>query len=324
MSKFGRRILIFGGTGSLGKALMKRFSADNLTVVSRDEEKIWRLKQDFSNVTFHIGDIRDSFIVEKIIQDLDPDIIINAAAMKQVPACEDQPFEAVKTNILGTQNIVSAIEKYYVGGLFSGKIALTVSTDKASKPINSYGMTKALQERIHLNGASSKARFVGVRYGNVLESRGSVIPYFKTLIEKKQPLTITHPDMTRFLLTLDSAVDLIDYAIQRENYADHGKIYIPELRSCKVIDLAEVMCKHYGIKYKPIFTGIRPGEKLHEVLFSEEEASRVKKEKDGVYSIAHVNSIIKNDVFKTDYSSANFLMNQEELYQFLLDADVLT
>jgi len=197
----------------------------------------------------------------------DTDIVVNTAAMKQVPTCEYFPHEAVRTNVGGAENIVQAIQEHTL----PVETVVGVSTDKACKPVNVMGMTKALQERVFIQGnlRSPLTRFVCTRYGNVLASRGSVIPLFHEQIRSGGPVTITTPDMTRFLLTLDDAVDIILAAIGE---ARRGETFVPHAPSARIVDVATALI---GSRPVPqVITGIRPGEKIHEVLVSEEEAYR--------------------------------------------------
>ena len=214
---------------------------------------------------FKIGDVRNIESLLPVMRNVD--IIINAAALKQVPTCEYFPYEAVLTNIMGAQNIVSIIANYEI----SVETVVCISTDKACKPINVMGMTKALQERIFIEGnlKCPKTRFVGVRYGNVLASRGSVIPYFINQISNNKPITITDKRMTRFFLSLDDAVDVIFFAIEK---AKRGQIIIPKPPSAYIEDVARVLIGRRKIKKE--YIGIRPGEKIHEIMISEEECYR--------------------------------------------------
>ena len=195
----------------------------------------------------------------------DADVVFNAAALKQVPTCEYFPYQAVSTNIGGPENIVRAIQEHHL----PIETVVGISTDKACKPVNVMGMTKAIQERIFIqaNMRCPQTRFICVRYGNVLASRGSVIPFFHEQIRNGGPVTITTSDMTRFLLSLDEAVDTIFAAFRR---AGRGETYIPRVPSAKVTDIAAALIGDRPIQ--TIITGIRPGEKIHEILVSEEEA----------------------------------------------------
>lgn len=283
----GKRVLITGGTGSLGKALIRRFLTGEMgdpakiIVFSRDEAKQHFLRVEYQNqvaatdeviyrnfqrkLEFWIGDVRDLNSVASVLRDAD--VVVNAAAMKQVPTCEYFPFEAVRTNIEGAENIITAIQKHNL----PVETVVGVSTDKACKPVNTMGMTKAIQERIFIQGnmRCSGTRFVCVRYGNVLASRGSVIPLFKEQIRVGGPVTITTPDMTRFLLSLNDAVDTVFGAIRN---AEPGETFIPRAPASRMVDIAEVLID--GRDIRTIVTGIRPGEKIHEILISEEEVAR--------------------------------------------------
>jgi FlaA1/EpsC-like NDP-sugar epimerase len=282
----GKTVLITGGTGSLGKVLVRRIlsgktgTPNKVIVFSRDEAKQHAMRltylhkkvstdeaiyRNFSKVLeFRIGDVRDYAAVCSAVKTAD--IVVNAAALKQVPSCEYFPGEAMLTNCMGAANIVRAIGE----NGYPVKTVVAVSTDKACKPVNVMGMTKALQERIFVaaNILNTKTRFIGVRYGNVLASRGSVVPLFHEQIRNGGPVTITVPDMTRFLLSLDRAVDTVFAALKT---ALPGEIYVPDVASATVINLARALIGTRKIKIKTI--GIRPGEKLHEVMVSEEEAN---------------------------------------------------
>jgi FlaA1/EpsC-like NDP-sugar epimerase len=282
-----KKIAITGGTGSLGKTLVRRILTgeagipSRLIVFSRDEAKqhFMRLEHQHRRAAtdeviyhtgkdvleFRIGDVRDYPSVVNLVRDCD--IVINAAALKQVPTCEYFPSEAIRTNIGGAENIVRAIHEH----TFMVDKVIGVSTDKACKPINAMGMTKALQERVFIQGNlnSPGTSFICVRYGNVLASRGSVIPLFHDQILKGGPVTITSPDMTRFLLSLDEAVDTVFAAIRE---GQPGEIYIPRAPSARVVDIATVLIGDR--KIRSVVTGIRPGEKIHEILISEAECYR--------------------------------------------------
>ena len=283
----GKRVLITGGTGSLGKTLVKRLlhgemgQPAKIIVFSRDEAKQYFMRLDFQNrkaatdeiayhnfqqlLEFRIGDIRDYASIAAAVRDAD--VVINAAAMKQVPACEYFPFEAVRTNILGAENIVRAIQEHT---LLTDTV-VGISTDKGCKPVNAMGMTKALQERIFIQGnmRCPGTRFIGVRYGNVLASRGSVVPLFHEQIREGGPVTVTTLEMTRFLLSLDDAVDTVFAALAN---ARHGEIFVPRAAAARVMDVARALIGDRPVEIK--ITGIRPGEKIHEIMVSEEEASR--------------------------------------------------
>jgi FlaA1/EpsC-like NDP-sugar epimerase len=293
-----KRILVTGGTGSLGQKLVRRLlSAEmgkpaRVTVFSRDEAKQHYMRLDFLHkreatdeiiyensrqlLNFRIGDVRDYGALTAALRDAD--VVFNAAALKQVPTCEYFPFEAVQTNVNGANNLVRAIRE----NRLNIETVVGISTDKACKPINVMGMTKALQERILLeaNRDLPDTKFVCVRYGNVIASRGSIVPLFVAQIKAGKPVTITLPEMTRFLLSLDQAVDTV-FAAVREGKA--GETYVPQVPSARVVDIAQALTPN-GKKTEMVFTGIRPGEKLHEIMVSEEECFRTS-ERNGFYVI---------------------------------------
>lgn len=281
----GKRIVITGGTGSLGSVLVRRLLSgalgmpEAITVFSRDEAKqhamrlaYQRLESATDEVIYHnferllrfrIGDVRDLASVAAVLRDAD--IVFNAAALKQVPTCEYFPTEAVRTNVGGAENIVRAIRD----ARLDVETVIGISTDKAVKPVNVMGMTKAIQERVFIeaNLECPGTRFVCARYGNVLASRGSVIPLFHHQIRHGGPVTITEREMTRFLLSLEEAVDTILAALAEGR---PGETYIPRVPSARVVDVAAALIADRPIE--TVVTGIRPGEKVHEILVSEEES----------------------------------------------------
>lgn len=283
----GKRVLITGGTGSLGKVLLRRLLKGDtgqpakIVVLSRDEAKQHQIRVEYQHkrvatdeviyenfrrvLSFRIGDVRDYASVCAALHDID--IVFNAAALKQVPTCEYFPYEAVQTNITGAENIVRAIRDLRL----PVETVIGISTDKAVKPVNVMGMTKSLQERIftRANLEVPDTRFNIVRYGNVLASRGSVVPLFHEQIRTGGPVTITHRDMTRFLISLDEAVDLIFTAVAT---AHRGETYVLRAPSARIVDVAAALIGDR--KIETVETGIRPGEKLHEILISEEEVLR--------------------------------------------------
>src|SRR6266566_24353 len=329
-----KSILITGGTGSLGKTLVRRILTNEIgrprkiIVFSRDEAKQHHMRLAYQNrtvatdeviyhnfeelVEFRIGDVRDFHSVASTVKDAD--IVFNAAALKQVPSCEYFPFEAVQTNVAGPENIVRAIREHRL----PVETVVGVSTDKACKPVNVMGMTKALQERVFLSANLScrDTRFICVRYGNVLASRGSVIPLFHEQIRAGGPLTITTQDMTRFLLSLDDAVNVIFGAVRG---AHRGETYIPRVPSAKVADIARALVGDRRIRIETV--GIRPGEKVHEILVSEEECHRTA-ERGPHYVIQSILPEVRGaraDVggLKGEYSSADGVMPFDELSTFL-------
>lgn len=268
MDLSGKTILLTGGTGSFGNAFVRRILRDHPTAVvrvfSRDELKQSEMAARFDNhpnLRFFIGDIRNKTRMTRATQGAD--IVVHAAAMKQVPACEYNPFEAVQTNILGSQHVVDA-------AIDSGvEKVVALSTDKAVNPVNLYGATKLCEEKIVVQGnsyaAAGRTRLCCVRYGNVVGSRGSVVPVFKQLLKAGRSITVTDERMTRFWLTLDSAVDLVMYALENMH---GGEVFVPRIPSMKVMDLARAIAPDQPIE----IIGIRPGEKLHEVMITADEA----------------------------------------------------
>jgi len=329
-----KRILITGGTGSLGKTLVRRLLTGEMgeprkiIVFSRDEAKQHEMRVDYMKrravtdeviyrnfeqlLEFRIGDVRDYHSICSVVRNAD--VVFNAAALKQVPACEYFPFEAVQTNIGGPENIVRAIRENHL----PVEMVVGISTDKACKPVNVMGMTKALQERVFIraNLDCPETSFRCVRYGNVLASRGSVIPLFHEQIRSGGPVTITTVEMTRFLLSLDQAVDTV-FACVREG--GRGDTYIPRVPSAKIMDVATALIEDRPIE--TAITGIRPGEKVHEILVSEEERYRTV-ERDKYYVILSVLPEIRGDaaleaVLPDEYSSANNVLSLEELVKLL-------
>lgn len=264
----GKSILVTGGTGSFGKNIVKilleSYNPKRLIVFSRDELKQYEMALQFNDqrVRFFIGDVRDKDRLYRAFDGVD--YVVHAAALKQVPSCEYNPFEAVKTNILGAQNIIEAAIDRGV------KRVVALSTDKAANPINLYGATKLCSDKLFIAGNSyagkRETRFCVVRYGNVVGSRGSVIPLFKKMREQGV-IPITDSRMTRFWITLQQGVEFVIDCIQRM-YG--GEIFVPKIPSMRITDLAEAIapgCKHDYI-------GIRPGEKLHETMITQDDARR--------------------------------------------------
>lgn len=332
----GARVLITGGTGSLGQTLLRRLLGgelgmpEKLIVFSRDEAKqhamktSWRhLKRSTDDVWYHnfdelmefqIGDVRDVDSVRRAVRRCD--VVVHAAGMKQVPTCEYFPGQAVATNVVGAENVVRAVELEE-----SVHTLVGVSTDKACKPINVMGMTKAIQERLVVGGNlhQQHCRMIAVRYGNVLSSRGSAIPLFKHQIASGGPVTITLPEMTRFLMTLDQAVDTIIAAMLN---ARRGEIFVPRVPSARIIDVVDTLIADRPIDV--ITTGIRPGEKIHEILVSEEEAFRTAA-RHGYYVLAPQLPELADGPFTqalwSEYSSADAIVTGDELERLVALAD---
>ena len=310
-----KKILIIGGTGALGKTLLRRYYSDNEVIVfSRDEHKHYHLLKEYSNIKSVIGDVKDKDSVMNVLLQHNPDVVINTAALKHVPICEDNPYESVKTNIIGHQNVIECVDLHK-----TIESLIFVSTDKACKPINVYGMCKAISEQLYVSYAKQQknTKVVLVRYGNVLESTGSVIPYFKNLLDNDSDhLPITHFDMTRFLLTLEQATDLIHWAYEYDD--SHGKIAVPKVKSLKVTDIANVLIARYELDVKLKEIGIRPGEKLHEEMVSSEEWRKTE-EFDNFFLIGSEN--INEE--QHSYNSLNYLMNSSDAYKFLKESGVI-
>jgi UDP-N-acetylglucosamine 4,6-dehydratase len=266
MDLSGKTVLLTGGTGSFGTAFVARAQRDwpdaTIRIFSRDELKQHEMRERFGDegLRFFIGDVRDRDRIRRAAQGAD--YLIHAAAMKQVPACEYNPSEAVRTNVDGAQNVVDAAIDVGVGTV------IALSTDKAVNPVNLYGATKLCQEKIFVQGnayaTQSPTRLACVRYGNVVGSRGSVVPLFRSQAAKGH-VTITDTRMTRFWITLDQAIDLVLYAL---DHAAGGEVFVPKIPSMRVTDLADAVAP--GIAHEIV--GIRPGEKLHEVLLTSDEA----------------------------------------------------
>lgn len=269
----GRRVLVTGGTGSFGQFIVRRLldlDVKEIRVLSRDEKKHYDMRHHYGNeprIRYITGDIRDEHRVRDSMYGCS--VVFHAAALKHVYNCEEHPYEAVMTNIIGTQNVIDAaldlgVERF-----------VTVSTDKAAKPVNVMGMTKAIQERLVI-AANRAAKNHGtsaccVRYGNVMSSRGSAIPFFRELVAKRLPVTITDAAMTRFLLTLNDAIDLVLYAVEN---MECGETFIKKAPAVRIIDLARVIAEQEGVRFDPVIIGMIAGEKLHEILISEGELPR--------------------------------------------------
>lgn len=333
----GKRILVTGGTGSLGQTLVKRLlrgemgTPEQITVFSRDEAKQHYMRLEFLHqktatddiiyqnskdiLNFRIGDIRNYSSLLTAMRETD--VVFHAAALKQVPSCEYYPFEAVLTNIYGAENIVRAIRE---NNLKVEKV-IGISTDKACKPINVMGMTKALQERILLeaNRDCPKTDFLCVRYGNVIASRGSIVPLFVEQVKNKKPLTITLEEMTRFLLSLDKAVDTVFAA---HSYGRRGETFVPQVASAKITDIARSLMGENELPM--IFTGIRPGEKIHEIMVSEDECFRTL-ERNGYFVILPVLPELREEqdftaALSEEYSSKDGNISVTELTKLLAES----
>ena len=265
----GKKILITGGTGSLGTALTKKLlktDVDTIRIYSRDELKQTEMRTKIvdDRLRFLIGDVRDKERLSRALEDIN--IVIHAAAMKHVPVAEYNPFEAVKTNVHGTQNLIESCLDHNV------EIVLAIGTDKAVAPFNTYGATKFLMERLFVSANFYKGnrdiKFLCVRYGNVLGSRGSIIPTFVQQIKNNKEITITDPSMTRFNITMNQALELVFRAL---NNGQGGEVFIPKLKAYTVADIRDSVLELMKSNNKTNIISVRPGEKFHESLISNDE-----------------------------------------------------
>jgi FlaA1/EpsC-like NDP-sugar epimerase len=284
----GKTILVTGGAGSIGSEIVRkvlRYKPEVVRVLDNNETALFDLQHELraheENLRMFVGDVRDKERCKRTVEDID--IVFHAAALKHVPLCEYNPFEAVKTNVIGTQNMIEVamdekVEKF-----------ITISTDKVVNPLNVLGATKLLAERLTISANFYKGKrktvFASVRFGNVLGSRGSIVPLFEKQIKSGGPLTITDPRMTRFIMSISEAVTLI---LRASCMAEGGEVFILEMPAVRIKDLAEVMIEELAPKYgydprdiKLETSGIRPGEKLHEELLTEHEVTRTY-DKDGI------------------------------------------
>ncbi len=317
-------ILITGGTGSFGSTFLSKITAYNpkeIRILSRDEKKQDDLRKKFNDVRikFFIGDVRDINSIEYAIRGCD--YIFHAAALKQVPSCEFFPIEAVKTNVNGTYNVVSTAIRYKVDKI------VCLSTDKACYPINAMGISKAMMEKVALAESrnSDHTKVCVTRYGNVMASRGSVIPLFIHQLKNNKPLTITSSEMTRFLMSLDEAVDLVLYALENGN---NGDLYVQKSPASSVGDLASAVIKLFNSNSEIKNIGIRHGEKLHETLLTSEEFAK-SEEYDNYFKVPldsrdlnyNVNSKVKNEIqLDHDYNSFKTKqLNVDEIISKLLE-----
>ena len=292
-------LLITGGTGSFGNAVLNRFletDIKEIRIFSRDEKKQHDMRVELNNdkIKFYIGDIRDYDSINSALSGVD--YVFHAAALKQVPSCEFYPVEAVKTNILGTENVLNASINNKI------KKVICLSTDKAVYPINAMGISKAMMEKIMVakSRISNDTILVGTRYGNVMASRGSVIPLFLEQITNKQDITITDPEMTRFMMTLNDAVELVLYAF---NHGNSGDIFVQKSPASSIGDLARAMIKIYNSKFKIKVIGTRHAEKLYETLLAKEEVL-VAEDLGDYYRVAADNRDLNYNKFFTEGKSS--------------------
>jgi FlaA1/EpsC-like NDP-sugar epimerase len=298
-----RTVLISGGTGSFGNRVATHLSSLNprrIIIYSRDEKKQWEMQQRFPDFDYVIGDVRDPERLREAMRGVD--LVFHAAALKQVPSCEAYPYEAFQTNTVGSHNVCEAALQAGV------RTVVALSTDKAVKPVNAMGISKAMMEKIVCakNQAPLETRFCCVRYGNVMGSRGSVIPLFRKQIEAGGPVTLTVSHMTRFLMTLDESVDLVVHAM---THATGGEIFVRKAPAATVADLARALIVKYGAGVDvPVRTiGIRPGEKVDEVLVNEYEIQRALETEEyfTIYPEYRVPAVTTQYPVGYEYTSAN-------------------
>lgn len=324
-----KTLLITGGTGSFGNAVMKRFlntEIKEIRIFSRDEKKQEDMRKVYKNdkLKFYIGDVRDLASVKNALYGVD--YIFHAAALKQVPSCEFFPLEAVKTNVLGTDNVLTGAIEIGV------KKVICLSTDKAAYPINAMGISKAMMEKVFVAKAktidSEKTLICGTRYGNVMASRGSVIPLFINQIKNGQPLTVTDPNMTRFLMSLEEAVELVVFAFQN---AEAGDIMVQKSPASTIGDLAQAVKELFNADNEIKVIGTRHGEKLYETLLTKEEHI-VAKDMVGFYKVPADKRDLNYDKYfiegdkqlssEDEYNSHNTeRLNVEQIKQRLLQLD---
>lgn len=326
-----KTLLITGGTGTFGNAVLRRFletEIKEIRIFSRDEKKQEDLRISLANpkVKFFIGDVRNYDSILPAMQDVD--YVFHAAALKQVPSCEFFPLEAIRTNDLGAENVMNAALSSAV------KNVIVLSTDKAVYPINAMGMSKALMEKLMVAKArmygDKKTVFCGTRYGNVMASRGSVIPLFIQQIQSGMPLTVTDPNMTRFMMTIDDAVDLVLYAFQN---GDPGDIFVQKAPAATIDVLAQAMLKLFDAKNEIRIIGTRHGEKLYETLLNREEMAKAEDMGDYFRVPADVRDLNYNCYFvegqesvslKEDYNSHNTTrLDVDGMIKLLLKLDII-
>lgn len=326
-----KTLLITGGTGSFGNAVLKRFldtDIKEIRIFSRDEKKQDDMRKEYKNdkIKFYIGDVRDIQSIKNAMYDVD--YVFHAAALKQVPSCEFFPVEAVKTNVLGTDNVLTAAIRYGV------KKVICLSTDKAAYPINAMGISKAMMEKVFVAKSKTvspnRTIICGTRYGNVMASRGSVIPLFVEQIKNRQPLTVTEPNMTRFLMSLEEAVELVVFAFKN---AQAGDIMVQKSPASTVGDLAQAVKELFNADNKIKIIGTRHGEKQYETLLTKEE-SMVAEDLGGFYRVPSDKRDLNYDKYFTEgkkelttqeeYNSNNTeILNIEQIKEKLLSLEYI-
>ena len=316
-----KNILIVGGTGSFGNQFLKniiknKVKFNQINILSRDEKKQYDMREKFnsSKIKFHIGDIRDIDCTDNVTKKID--YIFHAAALKQVPSCEFYPMEATKTNVLGTNNVISSAIKNNV------KKVICLSTDKAVYPINAMGISKALMEKVALSKSLLNQNSTAVcvtRYGNVIGSRGSVIPLIINQIKNDQPITITDLHMTRFMMTLEDALDLVFYAFKN---GKNGQLFVKKSPSTDLGTLVKAILKIFNKKNYPIkIIGVRHGEKKHETLLSAEER-RLSKDKNNFFIVnPDLRNLNYSKYFKEGNKKKINFQNYSSNQRLLLDTD---
>lgn len=317
-----QRILITGGTGSWGVELVRQLlplGPAEVVIYSRNEAAQVAMSRKFNDprLKFSIGDVRDREALTKACENIDT--VFHLAALKHVPVCEEQPYEALKTNVIGTQNVIEAAIENKVGRV------MNISTDKAANPSNFYGMTKAIGEKliVYANLLQSGTKFVCVRGGNVLGTNGSVIHLFMNQIRKQQPVNLTDRRMTRFFMTQQEAIRLLFRATEE---SIGGEIFVMTMPTCRISDLAEVLMESVGKKVEMIETGVRPGEKIHEILLTEHEAINTVIYDDQYLVILpmlnipalHRHYANYKKVAIEEFSSSHGLMNKEQIRELLV------
>lgn len=329
----GKKILITGGTGSLGRALTKRLlglNVDTIRIYSRNESNQINMQSELNDdrLRYFIGDVRDLSRLIKAMEDVD--IVFHAAALKHVPVVEYNPFEAIKTNVLGSQNVIDACIHENI------KVAICVGTDKAVSPLNTYGATKLLMEKLfvtasnYTNSERHRTKFIAIRYGNVLGSSGSVIPTFIKQLKVGKKITITDPDMTRFNITMDQALDFIIRALRK---GTGGEVFVPKLKAYRLEDLKNALLELLKKDSKIEIISVRSGEKYHESLINNDEIRNTFEDNEDYVILADKirdaalsrNSKLRRTTLKEHYSSNRVqLLTKEELKQILLKENILS
>lgn len=328
----GKKILITGGTGSLGKALTQKIlesGVDTIRIFSRDEWKQTQMYNELNGDTrirFLIGDVRDKERLTRALEDID--IVFHTAALKQVPVVEYNPFEAVKTNVYGAQNLIEGCLIQNV------ETAIAIGSDKAVAPLNTYGATKMLMERLFVSAnyykGKHRTKFFAVRYGNVLGSRGSIVPVFLDQIKTANKITITDPEMTRFNITMREALDLIMRSLQK---GTGGEVFVPKLRAYKVGDMKDAIIELTNSNCKVEKISVRPGEKYHESLISEDEIRNVYESNEDYeifeaqtqnYDVTEIKGLKKANLTERYSSDKVQLLTKEEIKEILIREKLIT